>query len=91
MGVGNNNVLLKVLTRSKSASEHIDDTNEGLGVPLDCHSSIHLIIPIAGPRKVESTICFLHDDAVCYKFEVLVDVGDGLEDLSKNMNTSSQI
>ena len=81
----------RVLTRSKSASKHIDHTNKRLGVPLDCDGAIHLIIPIARARKIEATICFLHDDAVCYKFEVFVDVGDGLEDLCKNMNTSSQI
>ena len=76
---------------SESASEDIDDTDERRSIPFNSDSSIHLIIPEAGARNVESTISFLHNNAIGNELEVLVDAGDVFENLNKKVCTSSQI
>jgi len=67
---------------SESAAEDIDDTDEGGCVPFDCNSSVDFIIPEAWSWDVESTIGFLHYDAVGYKLEVFVDCCNVFENLS---------
>ena len=66
---------------SECAAEHVNDADKGRGVPLDSHSAVDLVVPEARPRNVESAVSLLHDDAVGDKLEVLIDVGDALEDL----------
>ena len=76
---------------SESASKDVDDTDERRSIPFNSDCSIHLIIPEAGARYVESTVSFLHNNAVGNELEVLVDAGDALEDLNQSGGTSSQI
>jgi hypothetical protein len=76
---------------SKRASEDIDDADKGRGVPLDSDGAIDLVVPEAGTRDIEPTVCLLHDDAVGDELKVLVDSSNILEDLSGVLCTSSQI
>ena len=76
---------------SESASKDVDDTDERRSIPFNSDCSIHLIIPEAGARNVESTISFLHNNAIGNELEVLVDAGDVFENLDKKVCTSSQI
>lgn len=62
---------------SEPASEDIHDTSQGLVIPLHGHCPIGVIIPVAGPRDVESAVSLLHDDAVGDVLEVLVDGDEG--------------
>lgn len=77
---------------SEGTTKDIDNTDKGGGIPLDCNSAIHFVIPIAGSRKVESTVSFLHDDTIGDILEILVDSGDCLQYLRHGLeHTSSQI
>ena len=76
---------------SECASEDVDDADECGGVPLDGDGSVDLVVPEAGSGDVESAVGLLHDDAVGDELEVLIDVGDALEDLDRRGVTSSQI
>lgn len=77
--------------QSKRASEDVDDADEGGGVPLDSDGAIDLVVPEAGARDIEATVCLLHDDAVGDELKVLVDGSNIFEDLSGIGCTSSQI
>ena len=76
---------------SESTAEDVDDTDERWGVPLDGNSAVDLVVPEARAGNVESTVSFLHDDAVGDELEVFVGVGDFFEDLDRQKGTSSQI
>jgi hypothetical protein len=76
---------------SECASEDVDDTDEGGGIPFDGDSAVDLVVPEARSRDVEPAVSFLHDDAVCDELEVLVDSRDILENLNRQRCTSSQI
>lgn len=76
---------------SEGAAEDIDDTDEGRCIPFDGDSAVDFVVPEARTGNVESTVGFLHDDAVGDELEVFVDVGDFSEDLSEWGSTSSQI
>lgn len=68
---------------SERASEDVDDADESGRVPLDGDSSVDFVVPEAGARDVEPAVCLLHDDAIGDELEVLIDVGDALEDLDR--------
>lgn len=76
---------------SESASEDIDDADEGGSVPLDGDGAVYLVVPETRARDVEATVGFLHNDAVGNELEVLVDASDVLENLTEGLSTSSQI
>lgn len=80
-----------VITGSERASEDVDDADECGRVPLDGDSSVDFVVPEAGAGDVEPAVGLLHDDAIGDELEVLIDVGDALEDLHRIEVTSSQI
>ena len=66
---------------SQAATEDVDDARHRWGVPLDRDGTIHVVVPVAATTDVQATVGLLHDDAIGYVLEVLIDVGDGLENL----------
>ncbi len=64
---------------SKCTPEYVDYADEWGGIPFDCDGSIDFVVPEAGAGDVESTVGFLHDDAIGYEFEILIDVGDAFK------------
>ena len=76
---------------SESASKDVNDADEGACIPFDGDSAIDFVVPEAGAGNVESTVGFLHDDAVGNEFEIFVDGSDCFENLNGEECTSSQI
>lgn len=69
--------------KSQSATEDVDDTDEGRCVPLNGNSAVDFIVPEARSRDIESAVRLLHDDAIGNELEVFVDLGDILKDLDR--------
>jgi len=76
---------------SECTSKDVYDAYKWGSIPFNSDSAIDFVIPKARSWYIESTISFLHDDAICYEFKVFVDGGDVLQDLARLISTSSQI
>jgi hypothetical protein len=63
---------------SECASEDVYNAYKWGGIPFDSDCAIDFVVPKAWSGDIESTISFLHDDAICYEFKVFVDGGDVL-------------
>lgn len=74
-----------MLRISKGTGEYIDNGNYGVGFMLNSDRAVSIIIPVARTGDVESALGFLHEQTIHNELEVLVLLGEPLEDLVANL------